>query len=105
MVSLAFHIRPRSTVFRVNLISNMIFNLLLILSTAMLRIPYLFLAAAGEIIIAWAEYSVYRRRIVSCGKLRMAVFTVTANLISLLLGIGLNYMLSGMGFYLLSQLL
>ena len=95
MVSLVFKVRPWTTVFVVNVISNMVFNLLLVMGTALLQIPYLAFVTAGEIIVVWAEYTVYRRRLVSCGQSRVLFFTITANLISLLLGILLNYLLPG----------
>lgn len=95
VVSLVFRIRPWTTVFVVNMISNMIFNLLLIMGTAMLQIPYLSFVTAGEIIVVWAEYSVYRRRLVSGSRSRVLGFTITANLISLILGILLGYLLPG----------
>ena len=69
------------------------------MGTALLQIPYLSFVTAGEIIVVWAEYLVYRRRLVSCGQSRVLVFTITANLISLLLGIFLSYVLPGSGIY------
>lgn len=102
-VALAFQIRPWSTVFLVNIISNIIFNLVLVFSTFLFQVPYLFFVTFGEIIVVWAENSIYRR-FLSYNRTRILAFTVTANLTSLLLGLGLNYWLSDR-FYWLAKLL
>lgn len=104
-VALIFRIRPWPTVFLVNFVSNIIFNLLLTLSVTMLRIPYLVFVTAGEIIVVCGEYTMYRRLLASPVKPRILTFAITANLTSLLLGLGLNYVLSGLGFYRLAQML
>lgn len=104
-VSLAFGIRPRSTVFMVNIISNLTFNLLLILCTGLFRIPYLVFVTAGEIVAAAAEYSIYCRVLKSFSRTRLMAFSVTANLASLVLGLGLNHMLSRAGIDGISRLL
>lgn len=104
-VSMAFGIRPRPTIFLVNIISNLMFNLLLILCTTIYRIPYLVFVTAGEIAVVAGEYLVYRRMFQSYGRIRLLAFAFTANLASLVLGTGLNYILSELGFYELSRLL
>lgn len=86
-VSLAFRIRPWSTVFIVNLISNLIFNVTLILLGIFTQIPYLVLVTAGEILVVAAEYSVYRRRLAAYSRVRLMSFSIIANLCSLLLGL------------------
>ena len=100
LVALVFRVRPWRTVFLVNFISNFIFNLLLFIGTSVLQIPYLIFVAAGEAGVVYAEYLVYRRRLVSCGQRRILIFTITANLTSFLLGTGLNYLLPGIGVHL-----
>ena len=99
-VAFFFRIRPWPVVFLVNFISNIIFNLLLFVGTSVLQIPYLIFVAAGEAGVVYVEYLVYHRRLVSCGQRRILIFTITANLTSFLLGIGLNYLLPGIGVHL-----
>lgn len=103
-VSFAFRIRPWSTVFKVNIASNIIFNLVLVLGTTVLQIPYLFFVTAGEAAVIWAEYCVYRRKLSAAGS-RILAFTIAANLASLLLGICLNGWLAHIGIYGFVQLL
>lgn len=99
LVGLIFQIRPLRTVFLVNIVSNIIFNLLLAIGTAMFYVPYLYFVIVGEAAVVWAEYQVYRRKLVSCQPRRILVFTVVANLASLLLGIGVRYLLPVIGLY------
>lgn len=93
-VSMAFHIRPWSTVFLVNLISNMVFNLALMVNKIFGLIPYLVFVTVGEVVVVKAEYSVYLRLLPAYSRKRLLWFTLTANLASLLLGIGCNYLLT-----------
>lgn len=104
-VSLAFGIRPWPWVFLINFVSNVIFNLLLAVGVSVLQVPYLVFVTAGEITVIWIEFSLYRRFLSSFHRSRLFAFAVTANLVSLSLGIGLNYLLSGMGFSRLTRLL
>ena len=97
-VALAFRIRPWPVVLLVNVISNIIFNLLLFLTSVFTLIPYLVYVTVGEFLVVLAEYSVYRGRLPSVSRRRLLAFTITANLVSLSLGIGFNHLLSAAGF-------
>lgn len=104
-VALAFRIRPWPVILLVNVISNIIFNLLLFLTNAFSLIPYMVYVIVGESLVVAVEYSVYCRLLSSLSRRRLLAYTITANLMSLSLGIGLNYLLPGAGFYGLSHLL
>lgn len=91
VIAWALKIRPLSTVFTLNIVSNLLFNLLLAFSMMILQMQYLLFVAVGELTVVWAEYTFYRIRLKSYDRRHLLGFVIIANLASLLLGMVLKH--------------
>lgn len=83
-----FRIRPLGKIAVVNLLSNLIFNILLVISEmtgagSMFGMTYLTRVVIGEILTAACEYLIYCRIFPEEKHARLLVFTAAANLVSL----------------------
>lgn len=81
LVSLIFRLKPTKYVCYVNLISNLSMNTLLFLVMSFFRFPIVWIVIVLEILVVAAEYLVYIR-IYDVGKLRLLLFSLTANALS-----------------------
>ena len=92
LTAIPFGIRPRGFILLVNLISNLAMNILLgILETVLFAVTIKTEAALGaawqhyvivgilEIIVVWAEYSVYRKHYQTYSSRRLLQYTILAN--------------------------
>ena len=85
LIALIFKLKPASWVLLVNLVSNLLFNLLLLVCCVFLNVPYYGYIIAGELVVIAAEYFVYTRLYEQTSRQRLLVFSVVANLCSALL--------------------
>ncbi len=90
LVSLCFGIRPKKYVLIINLITNPVMNLLLLL-LAMILGPeqwvYWTVLAVLELAVVGLEFLFYTKKCREIPRVRLLIFTVVANLLSFLIGI------------------
>lgn len=96
LAALCFGIRPVKYVFVINAITNPIMNVLLLLASIMLyfgHIGYWAALAVLEIAVVLIEYWYYIRNYPDIRRGKLLAFSITANVLSLLLGGLLQYLL------------
>ncbi len=97
LTSLCFRIRPRKYVVFINLITNPVMNLLLLLLMLVVspaRWVYWVVLGVMELAAVGLEYLFYTKKCPQIGRLRLFFFTLTANALSFLIGFGLLYYLA-----------
>ena len=97
LTSLCFGIRPRKYVVVINLITNPAMNLLLLLLMFLFSpVRWVYWVALGimELAAVGIEYLFYTKKCRQIGRLRLFLFTLTANVLSFLIGCGLLYFLT-----------
>ena len=75
---------------RVNLISQILMRIVFVFLNAVLNLSYLISVVILEIAVYMLEYLVYRRWIKSFPAKKIVAYTITANTVSLLLGMLMN---------------
>ncbi len=86
LTALCFKIRPVRYVFAINAITNPLMNLLLLIANAFGRISYWVILIALEITVVFIEYAFYKKKYPDISRRRLLLFTITANVLSLLIG-------------------
>lgn len=86
LTALCFKIRPVKYVFAINAITNPIMNLLLLIAYAFGRLSYWIVLAALEIAVVFIEYAFYKKKYPEISHRRLLLFTITANVLSLVVG-------------------
>lgn len=86
LTALCFKIRPVKYVFAINAITNPVMNLLLLIANAFGRISYWVILIALEITVVFIEYAFYKKKYPNISRRRLLLFTITANVLSLLIG-------------------
>ncbi len=82
IIALIFRLKPVWWVIPVNLVSNLIFNLLLIVCCYLMGIRYGTYILVGEIVVIVLEYLVYTQIYRDTGRKRLAAYCIVANLVS-----------------------
>lgn len=77
-----FKIKPTKYVCKINLITNPIMNIILIVILANVAISYLLLVLLLELVALCIEYIYYRHKYKNINKIKLLKFTVTANAVS-----------------------
>ena len=93
LAALCFGIRPVKYVFAINAIMNPVMNLLLLIVYPFGRIGYWITLAALEIAVVCIENAFYRKKYPTISRRRLLLFAVTANVLSLLIGGLLQYLI------------
>ena len=86
LTALCFNVRPVRYVFAINAITNPVMNLLLLISYAFGRIGYWVMLAALETAVVFIEYAFYKKKYPELSHRRLLLFSVTANVLSLVVG-------------------
>ena len=86
LTALCFKIRPVKYVFAINAITNPLMNLLLLIAYAFGRISYWIVLVALEIAVVFIEYAFYKKKYPEIGNRRLLLFSITANILSLVVG-------------------
>ncbi len=90
LAALCFRIRPKKYVLIINLITNPVMNLLLLLLTMILgpeQWVYWTVLAVLELAVVGLEFLFYTKKCREIPRVRLLIFTVVANLLSFLIGI------------------
>lgn len=82
LASMLFRLKPTRYVYYVNLVSNPFMNAFLLLVMSFFRFKYIWIVLVLEILVVAAEYLVYIRLYKDLGKLRLFIFSLTANALS-----------------------
>ncbi len=94
LTALCFRLRPTKYVLAINAITNPVMNiLLLIVSSALIEeyAAYWIVLAMLEIAVVAIEYWFYTKKYAEIKRSRLLVFTVTANVLSLAIGLLVRY--------------
>lgn len=89
LTALCFGIRPVKHVLIINAITNPIMNLLLLIASALLLIGHLgywFVLILLETAVIFIEYWYYKQKYPEIGHRKLLLFSITANVLSLVLG-------------------
>ena len=87
IVGLFFHLKPIWWVIPVNLLTNIIFNLLLVIFCFIFGMNYYAYVAVGEIAVIAIEYVFYKQIYKEIDPKRILIYSVVANVISAGLGL------------------
>lgn len=82
ITGLFFRLKPIWWVIPVNLLSNLVFNLLLIICCFFLPVSYWLYVVIGELAVVAAEYGIYRQIYKDLSNKRLLIYSVVANVIS-----------------------
>ena len=85
LIALIFRLKPVWWVIPVNLVSNLVFNLLLIVFCYIMEMNYIGYVLVGEIIVIILEYLIYTQIYQNTGRKRLLAYSVVANTISAVL--------------------
>ncbi len=86
LAALCFKVRPVKYVFAINAITNPIMNLLLLIAYAFGRLSYWIVLVALEVAVVFIEYAFYKKKYPELSHRRLLLFTITANVLSLIAG-------------------
>lgn len=96
IVALCFKIRPVKYVFAINALTNPVMNLLLLFGSGFLidgSLTYWIVLTGMELLVVLFEYLFYRKKLPHLSMARRLAFTVTANAVSLAVGLVLLFVL------------
>jgi hypothetical protein len=95
LTALCFGIRPKKYVFIINLITNPVMNVLLIVLTLSAEQPWVYWAvlAVLELLVIGLEFLFYTKKYRETSRIRLFAFTLTANLVSFAAGVALAQLL------------
>ena len=82
LTALIFKIRPSRYVCFTNLVSNPVMNIILLIVMSSFMISYFWVVLVLEVLVAGFEYLFYTFRYKDIGKVRLLLFTLTANAVS-----------------------
>ncbi len=82
LMALIFKIKPSRYVCFTNLVSNPVMNIVLLIVMSNLMISYFWVVLVLEVLAAGFEYLFYIFRYKDIGKVRLLLFTITANAVS-----------------------
>ena len=85
LIALIFRLKPVWWVIPVNLVSNLVFNLLLIVFCYIMEMSYIGYILVGEIIVILLEYLIYTRIYQTTSRKRLLIYSVAANTVSAVL--------------------
>ena len=96
LIALCFRIRPKKYVLIINLITNPVMNLLLFVLILFGPERHVYWIALGvlELAAVGLEYLFYTKKCRGVGKLRLFLFSLTANAVSYLIGCGALYLIT-----------
>ncbi len=83
LVALAFKLKPAVLVLPVNCVSNLIFNILLVVLCVFFRVPYMLYVIVGEVIVTLAEYLIYTKLYDDFPKKKLLIYSIVANICSM----------------------
>ena len=85
VIAFIFRLKPVWWVIPVNLVSNLVFNLLLIVFCYIMEMSYIGYILVGEIIVILLEYLIYTRIYQTTSRKRLLIYSVAANTVSAVL--------------------
>lgn len=85
IISLPFKIKPGKYVVIINVITNLVINILILVLFSYVVIDYLVIILILEVFVMAVEYLFYLWKYKQINKMRLLIFTITANLASWLL--------------------
>ncbi len=83
LVALCFKLKPAVLVLPVNVFSNLVFNILLVVLCVFYSVPYTAYVIVGEIIVTLAEYLVYTKLYDDFPKKTLLLYSIAANFCSM----------------------